>query len=104
MEGLLGLLYLSGDFKSNHEDVASLFATDGTGRDIFRCVMSLTRFLFLITAVSFDDAQTRQERKKDDELAPISEICSTFIESCKINNSCGEYITVDEMLVPFRDR
>lgn len=104
MEALLGLLYLSGVFKSNHEDVESLFATDGTGRDIFRSVMSLKRFLFLITALRFDDAQTREERKKDDDLAPISEVFSSFIENCKINYSCGEYVTVDEMLVPFRGR
>lgn len=35
MEDLLGLLYWSGVFKSNHEVVLSLFATDGgTGRDV----------------------------------------------------------------------
>lgn len=38
MKCLLGLLILANVFKSNHGGTRSLFATDGTGRYIFRGV------------------------------------------------------------------
>lgn len=104
IEALIGLLYLAGVFKSNHEDIYSLFSTDGTGRDIFRSVISLKRFLFLLTALRFDNAQTRDVRMENDRLAPISDLLNAFIANCQSNYSCGEYTTVDEMLVPFRGR
>lgn len=104
MEAFLGLLYLTGVFKSNHEDVSSLFATDGTGRDIFRSVMTKNRFLFLLTALRFDCIATRKEREKNDRLAAISSIFDKFVENAKSNYSCGQYTTVDEMLVAFRGK
>lgn len=39
MKAFLGLMLLAGVFKSGHEDVDSLWATDGTGRDIFRVTL-----------------------------------------------------------------
>lgn len=104
LEAFFGLLYLAGVFKSNHEDVSSLFATDGTGRDIFRCTMSKNRFLFLLSALRFDCISTRDERKKSDELAAISEVFNRFVANSQMNYSCGQYTTVDEMLVGFRGR
>ncbi|XP_050526600.1 uncharacterized protein LOC126897224, partial [Daktulosphaira vitifoliae] len=104
-KAFIGLLFLSGVFKSNHEDVRSLFATDGTGRDIFRATMSLKRFLFIITALRFDDPSTRNERiENGDKLAPFSEIFYLFITNCQSCYSPSEYLTVDEMLVAFRGR
>ncbi|KAG5880022.1 hypothetical protein JTB14_032197 [Gonioctena quinquepunctata] len=86
MKALLGLLYLSGIFKSAHEDAENSWATDGTGRDIFRLTMSLRRFLFLLTVIRFDDPNTREARKAGgDESAPISGIFQSFIENCKSN-------------------
>lgn len=105
LSAFFGLLYLAGVFKSNNEDLQSLFATDGTGRDIFRATMSLKRFYFLLTALRFDDRSTREERiNNGDPLAPISEVYKIFIDNCKSNYSCGEYLTVDEMLIAFRGR
>ncbi|GBP70310.1 hypothetical protein EVAR_52329_1 [Eumeta japonica] len=40
LKGFLSLLVYSAVFKSSHESVLSLFATDGTGRPIFRASMS----------------------------------------------------------------
>lgn len=105
MRAFLGLLYLAGVFKSSHEDINSLFATDGTGRDIFRATMTLKRFSFLLTALRFDNPATRRQRIEDgDKLAAISNLFDRFIGNCKINYSCGEYVTVDEMLVGFRGK
>lgn len=104
MKAFLGLLLLAGVFKSAHEDVASLWAADGTGRDIFRITMSLKRFLFIMSALRFDDIDTREERKKHDKTAPISEVFNNFITNCQKSYSCSEYLTVNEMLCPFKGR
>lgn len=103
MRALLGLVLLTGLFKSGH-DVESLWATDGIGRDVFRVTMSIKRFLFLLSAVRFDDIDTREERKETDKVALISEIFNKFIENCQKYYSYLEYLTVDEMLCPFRGR
>lgn len=63
MKAFFGLLYLTSIFKSNHEDVEGLFATDGGGRDIFRGTMSLKRFFFLLVSLRFDSISTRDDRK-----------------------------------------
>ncbi|KAJ8870110.1 hypothetical protein PR048_029122 [Dryococelus australis] len=63
LEAFFALLYLAG-----------VFATDGTGRDIFRATMSKNRFLFLLAALRYDDANTRDEWKETDPLAGISQV------------------------------
>lgn len=70
-------------FKSNKEDIASLFATDGKGREIFRCVFSQKLFLMLLTVLRFDDPSTREERKKTDPATHISELYDIFISNCQ---------------------
>ncbi|UYV74826.1 hypothetical protein LAZ67_12001147 [Cordylochernes scorpioides] len=92
-----GLLYLAGVYKSGHENVESLFASDGTGRDIFRSVMSVKRFLFLLLCIRFDNFKTRC---KEDRLSPIRDIFQTIIENFQSCYTPAEYLTVDEMLIP----
>lgn len=75
IKALIGLLFYTSVFQSNHENSDFIFATDGTGRDIFRCVMSNNRFLVLLNCLRFDYTRTRSERLKDDKLAAISELC-----------------------------
>lgn len=105
LKAFLGLLILTGIFKSNHEDVRSLFAKDGTGRNICRAVMSEERFLFLLSTIRFDDQETRQNKiDSGDKLAAISKIYEIFNNNCKNNYTCSEYAVVDEMLVGFRGR
>lgn len=103
MKAFFGLLYLTSVFKSQHEDVEGLFASDGTGRDIFRSTMSLKRFMFLLIALRFDSISTRDARKCD-KFCHIREIFETFIQNCKNCYIPGESLTIDEMLVGFRGR
>lgn len=49
----LAVLYYSAIFKSNDEDFQEMFATDGTGRDIFRCIISLKRAYVLLACLRF---------------------------------------------------
>ncbi|RZF45385.1 hypothetical protein LSTR_LSTR002828 [Laodelphax striatellus] len=104
LRAFLGLLFYSAIFKSNRADYKSLYATDGSGRDIFRCVISKSRFGVLLNCLRFDDPTTRGERRKTDALAPISEIFSEFINNCQVLYKIGESACVDEMLVAFRGR
>lgn len=104
LSALIGLLVYTSVFKAGNESVHSLFATDGTGRDVFRCTMSKERFLFLLSALRFDDASTRLERSKVDPTAPISNLFQKFIDNCQEMYSMGEYGCIDEMLVAFRGR
>lgn len=104
LRAYFGLLLLSAIFKSNHEDVRSLWASDFTGRDIFRGVMGLNRFLFIHFHITFDDFSTREQRKTTDKLALIREIFDKFIQNCSDNYICSEYLCIDEMLVKFRGR
>lgn len=104
LRAFIGLLYLSGIMKSNHENVEGLFANNGTGRDIFRATMSVQRFLFILSCLRFDNAATREARKVNDKLAAIRELWELFINSCQKYYTPGQNVTIDEMLVPFRGR
>ncbi|XP_039278930.1 piggyBac transposable element-derived protein 4-like [Nilaparvata lugens] len=102
--GFIGLLIYSAVFKSGNESVDSIFATDGTGRELFRCTMSKERFLFLLHTLRFDNPDDRDDRKKDVKEAAISNIFYKFIENSQLCYTVGTSCCVDEMLVPFRGR
>lgn len=104
LKAFMGLLFYSAVLKSNHEDTSHLFASDGTGCEIFRCCMSQTRFLVLLKCLRFDNPNNRAERKMTDNLAAISEIFNKFVTNSQKLYECGECVTVDEMLVKFRGR
>ncbi|CAK1590577.1 unnamed protein product [Parnassius mnemosyne] len=104
LDAFIGLLIFSAAFKSNNEDIIALFATDGTGRDIFKGVMSKDRFAMILVSLRFDDASTRDERKQSDVAAPISSIFYEFVANGQKYYKIGENTTIDEMLVSFRGR
>lgn len=103
-KAFLGILMFTAIFKSNNEDLQAMFATDGTGRDIFRCTMSLKRVLVLLLSIRFDDASDRDVRKKCDATAPIKWVFQEFMKNCMASYSIGMYACIDEMLVGFRGR
>lgn len=105
MKAFLGLLVYTSVFKSGNESINSLFATDGTGRDVFRCTMPKRRFEFLLVVLRFDDATMRQEKQDQGDPVPhISTIFNKFIENSQSAFSLGTNVTIDEMLVGFRGR
>lgn len=71
---------------------------------MFRLIMNLKRFKFILCCIRFNDLVTREERRKTDKLTAIREIFSIFVENCKKHYSPGENVTIDEMLVGFRGR
>ncbi|XP_022824855.1 piggyBac transposable element-derived protein 4 [Spodoptera litura] len=104
LKAFIGLLFYSAVLKSNDENTSYLFASDGTGCEIFRCGMSETRFLVLLLCLRFDNPDDREERMKADKLAAISHIFNKFVSNSQQLYELSECVTVDEMLVKFRGR
>lgn len=104
MKAFLGLLVFSSAFKSNHEHISALFATDGTGREIFRLVMSEKRFSVLLACLRFDNPEDRIMRALSNPAAAISELFTMFFQNCQSMYTVGENTTIDEMLIGFRGR
>lgn len=100
----LGLLYLLAIKKLHHTNVKEIWTSDGTGITITRAVMSYKRFLFLTCCLRFDDKTTRAERRVIDKLAAIRAFLDPFVENSKACYNLSEYVTIDEMLHPFRGR
>lgn len=104
MNAFLGLLYMAGVKKAQHLNTAELWSTDGTAPEYFAATMPKFRFHTLVRAIRFDDKETRTERAKQDNLAPIRYIVDFFTEKCVQHYSVGAYITIDEMLEAFRGK
>lgn len=104
IKAVIGLLYLCGLHKSSHLNVKDLWATDGTGIEIFHTTMTYKRFLFLLRCIRFDKLLDRPQRKCFDKIAAIRDFFEKFITNCKDSYTLGEYVTIDEKLEPFRGR
>jgi hypothetical protein len=83
IKACIGLLYMAGVFKSSWENLDDLWANDETGMEIFRSIMSLHHFRFLIQCLSFSDRTTRAARSELDKLAPIRQFFELFVTKCK---------------------
>ncbi|KAG5887411.1 hypothetical protein JTB14_024610 [Gonioctena quinquepunctata] len=104
MRAFFGLLIYTSVFNSSHENIKTLFSTDGNGIDIFRAVMSKKRFAIILSALRFDNPEDRDERIKQDPLAAISFIFNSFINNSQSVYGMGQSATVDKILVSFRGR
>lgn len=105
LRSFMGLLYLVGVSCASHLNLLNLWATDGTGIEYFRCVMTLSRFQFLRRCIRFDNIHDREARKRTDKLAaPIRHLFDGFIKRCQENYTIETDTTIDEMLEGFRDR
>lgn len=104
IKAFLGLLIMSGVLRASHLNFKDLWATDGTGVEMFRLTMSYQRFLFLLRCLRFDDKTTRAERLQIDNLAAIREICDMLLAKFQEAYSPCENVTIDEQLIGFRGR
>jgi len=90
--------------KCSHRSSEDLWQSDGTGADLFACVMSERRFRFLLRCIRFDDIRGRTQRKEIDKITHIRWIFDNFVSNCKKSYSISEYACVDEKLQSFRGR
>nr|CAH7732304.1 unnamed protein product [Callosobruchus chinensis] len=96
LNAFLGLLYCYAVLKANHERSSYIFATDGTGCEIFRCSMSETRFLVTLHCLRFDNPDDLPERQKTDKLAAISSLFEQFVTNSQKIYVVGESVTIDK--------
>ncbi|KAF2897288.1 hypothetical protein ILUMI_08888 [Ignelater luminosus] len=83
LKAFIGLLLYTSISKSNHETLESLFATDGSGRDVFRFTMSMKRFLTILAYLRFDDKDSRPQRVQGNRAAAILFIFNQFVKTLK---------------------
>lgn len=103
IRALLGILVISGEKNDGHIPTEEMWSLD-VGCSLYRVAMSEARFKFLIRCLRFDDAETREARKKDDKFAPVREVWDIFIRNCGRLYVPHVNLTVDEQLLGFRGR
>lgn len=74
MKALFGLLISIGTTKGRNENVRDLWNNGLFSKSFYRFVMSRNRFEVLLVCIRFDDKHSREERRRNDKLAPISEM------------------------------
>ncbi|XP_047531408.1 piggyBac transposable element-derived protein 4-like [Vanessa atalanta] len=104
LKGFISILIYTSVFKSNRESILSLYANDGSGRNIFRATIAMRRFLVLLVALRFDNFADREKRKRTDPACAITEMINLFVENSQKNYNPGANMTIDEMLIAFRGR
>ncbi|GBP12955.1 PiggyBac transposable element-derived protein 4 [Eumeta japonica] len=104
LRAFIGFLFYTAIFKENHEHYTSRYSTDGTGREIYRCIMSKNRFEVLLKTLRFDDSASRPVRRESDASAPIIELFNSFIDQCQAVFAIGSCACIDEMLLAFRGK
>ncbi|KAJ8892780.1 hypothetical protein PR048_005361 [Dryococelus australis] len=90
---------MAGLKKAQHLNLQELWVDDGATQDCFTAITSIKRFAMLLKALRFDDLDTREARKKVDDLAPIRNIFEEFVTKCSSYYQVGEYVTIYEMVV-----
>ncbi|UYV76808.1 hypothetical protein LAZ67_14002078 [Cordylochernes scorpioides] len=101
---LLGLIIIIRKNRASHLHFKEIWNANGTGIEICRAAMAYERFLFLLRVIRFDNVLTRQIRRDNDKFAALREIFEMFVANCKQMYSPGEYLTIDEKLIPFRGK
>ena len=102
IRAFIGLLYLAGAYRGNRQSLEELWGKEGDGIEKFGLVMNIKRFKTLIRCLRFDDRNAREERKKEDKLAPVRDIFQKFMQNCQKSYIPGENMIIDEMLPGFR--
>nr|CAI5824510.1 unnamed protein product [Callosobruchus analis] len=104
IHSLIGLLILIGTFKRSTRFLREFWESNGTVVEIFPTVMIYRRMKFLLQCPRFDNIFTMQNRKATDKFASIREVWELSVSNCKNSYYVGEYVTLDKMLLSFRER
>lgn len=104
MKAVIGVLYLLGVYRSQHESLRCLWSNGHSARPIFKAAFSVNRFEQILAFLRFDDRDTRQQRASNDKFVPFRSLWNAFVENCRRNYHVSAYVTIDEQLIPFRGR
>lgn len=104
LSAFIGLFLYTGIMKLSYGHIKDLWALDGTGLDIFRMTMGLSRFQFIMRCLRFDDFESRRFTMKRDKLTPVKELMSLIHSNFKKVYNPGRSVTVYQHSIPFRGR
>ena len=104
LRSLIGLLLFFGVTKKKHVDINEIWSTDSVHHmDYATATMTRDRFKLLCKKITFDDVNTRIERKND-KLGKIKEFFEKFQFKIKNLLKPGHSLCVDEQLYSYRGR
>ena len=101
MAAFLGLNIMRGFYSDL--TMQQLFDT-ATGPSVFKATMGGGRFSTILKNLTFDDRNSRTERKKGDKFCHIRDLFNLLDENLRRHFAPSECVTVDESLVRFRGR
>lgn len=101
MTAFLGLSVIRAFYKNL--TVPQLF-DPATGPSLFKAVMGGRRYAVILQNLTFDNRETRDERKKGDKFCHIRDLFNTVDSNLRRHFVPSECLTVDESLVRFRGR
>ena len=84
LKAFFGLLITAG-FSKQNLTYDQILWNDRLGPLVYRSVMPMNRFRELRRSLRFDDATTRDERKKKSKLAPIKDLWELFEKNLGMN-------------------
>ncbi|XP_019736039.1 LOW QUALITY PROTEIN: piggyBac transposable element-derived protein 4-like [Hippocampus comes] len=104
LRAFIGLLILSGTYRSRHEATSSLWSVK-TGRPMFPLAMSHRRFMEINRMLRFDTASKQSPQPNHaNKLSPISDLWSSWNFRLEKMFNVGRDVCVDEQLISFRGR
>ena len=103
IRALIGIIIYLGAQRQSKVNLVTIW-TPLIGQDFCRATMSKNRVFALLSALRFDDKDTRRLRQQRDPLAPISDILKVHSANLLRYFVPGATLTVDEQLIPFRGR
>ena len=100
LRAFIGMTILRGAFEISVDDMFSA----KHGPPLFRAAMGKERYLAILANVSFDDAASREERRKGDKFCIMREVFGIFDHNLRRHIIPSDDITIDESLIKFRGR
>ena len=85
LKAFVGILYLFGVSKGNHENIRNSWSDGPMARPVFKATMSVNRFEIIRCHLRFDSIDTREERRTRDKFAPFREFWNFFESKCAEN-------------------
>ncbi|KAF0296268.1 Cubilin [Amphibalanus amphitrite] len=100
LRAFIGMTVLRGTFDIGVDDLFSA----KHGPPLFRAAMGKQRYLALLAHISFDDAATRDDRRRADKFCIMREVFGMFDNNLRRHYTPSDDITIDESLIKYRGR
>ena len=104
IKGIIGLFFVMGVYRLQHESLQSMWSSDPSGRAIFPAAFGRNCFEEIVACLRFDNRDTRLQRRQTDKFAPFRCFWNRFIENCCKHYGVTAYVTIEKQLIPFQGR